>query len=297
MTFQPRGIIPAMVTPFNADGSVDTGAIKPLVDFLVKGGIHGLFVCGSQGEAYGLTPENRMDAIKETVRAAGGRVPVYAGSGATTTREAVSLTRMAEGLGADAISAITPYFISPNQQELFEYFKAIAGSTRLPVLIYNNPDRTGVHVSAQLVKDLSAIGNIVGAKDSSGDVTLAMEYIRLTPKGFAVLSGRDTTIYATLACGGCGGISATANIVPKLVAEIYDSFVAGDRDRALQAQLRLAPVRHAFSLGTFPGIMKDMMEAVGLRVGTALPPVQPISGEKRERMLQILRTAGLEIVG
>jgi 4-hydroxy-tetrahydrodipicolinate synthase len=235
MTFQPRGIIPAMVTPWNSQGKLNVASLRKLTNYLIEGGVHGLFPVGSQGEFYALTFEEKKQVIETVVEENRGRIPVYAGTGAVTTREAVALTQMAEKAGASVASVITPYFIHPNDSELFEYFTTVAKSTQLPLLLYNNPARTGVTLTPDFVTRASEIDNIIGVKDSSGDLTLTGEYIRRTGDDFSVLAGRDTLIYGTLCYGGQGGISATANVVPKVVVEIYEAFVAGDMKRALKA--------------------------------------------------------------
>ena len=190
MAFIPKGIIPAMVTPLTKDGKVNEKALRKFTDYLIEGGSHGLFVVGTTGEFYGLSPEEKKELFEITVDQARGRVPVYAGTGAITTREAIQLTRCAEEAKVDAVSVLTPMFISPSQKELIDHYTAIAASTRLPVLLYNNPPKTGVNLAAATVAKLADVPNIVGVKDSSGDFTLTGEYIRLTQgKDFHVLLG------------------------------------------------------------------------------------------------------------
>lgn len=294
MTFVPRGIIPAMVTPLRPDGSVNEPVLRRFIDYLIGGGSHGLFVVGTTGEFYGLTPEEKRDLYRITVDQAKGRVPVYAGTGAITTREAVRLTRLAEDAGADAVSVLTPMFVSPSQKELADHYTAVAASTSLPVLLYNNPPKTGVNLTAQTVRTLADIPNIVGIKDSSGDFTLSAEYIRLTRgKDFHVLMGRDTLIYAGLCHGATGSIAACANVAPRLMADIYDKFIAGDLKGALEAQFRLAPLRIAFNLGTFPAVIKESLALLGIDAGPCMPPVGPMSEAERAELRRILTDTGL----
>ena len=293
MTFQPKGIIPAMVTPFTPDGKINVGALRKLTNYLIDGGVHGLFPVGSQGEFYALTFDEKKTVIETVVEEARGRVPVYAGTGAITTREAIALTRMAEAAGVSAASVLTPYFIHPNENELFEFYSAVAKSTRLPLLLYNNPGRTGVNISANFVVRASKIENIVGVKDSSGDLTLTAEYIRRTDKGFSVLAGRDTLIYGTLCYGGKGSIAATANVAPKILVEIYEAFMAGDMKRSLEAQFRLAPLRLAFDLGTFPVVIKEALNLLGIDAGVGIAPVGGIKAEAKEELKKILKEMGL----
>lgn len=290
---QPHGIIPAMVTPLNDDESLDEPALRRLVNHLIAAGVHGLFAVGSQGEAYALTPEEKRRVIEIVIDEARGRVPVYAGTGAVTTSETIALTQMAERAGAQAVSVITPYFISPSQEELYEHYAAVAAHTRLPVVLYPNPGRTNVSLSPDLVVKLSAIDNIVGIKDSSGDLTTTIEYIRRTAAGFSVLMGRDTLIYAALVSGAHGSIAATANVAPALIVEIYDAVREGDLERARQAQLRLAPLRLAFGMGTFPVVIKEALALMGICSARAKAPVGPMPEARREDLRRVLQEMGI----
>ena len=294
MTFVPKGIIPAMVTPLTSDGKVNEKGLRRLIDFLIDGGSHGLFVVGTTGEFYGLSPEEKKELFEITVDQTRGRVPVYAGTGAITTREAILLTRYAEEAKVDAVSVLTPMFISPTQNELIQHYTAIADSTGLPVLLYNNPPKTGVNLTAGTVAKLADVPNIVGIKDSSGDFTLSGEYIRLTRgKDFHVLMGRDTLIHAGLCYGGKGSIAACANVAPRLVADIYDKYMAGDIKGSLEAQFKLAPLRIAFNLGTFPAVIKEGLSLLGIDVGPCMEPVGPMSDEERQQLRKILTDMGL----
>jgi 4-hydroxy-tetrahydrodipicolinate synthase len=293
MDFQPKGIISAMVTPVRSDGKINVGSLRKLTNYLIEGGVHGLFPVGSQGEFYALTFEEKKKVIEVVVDETRGRVPVYAGTGAIATREAIALTQMAEAAGVSAVSVLTPFFIYPNESELFDFYSAIAKATRLPVLLYSNPGRTGVTISANLVARASKIENIVGIKDSSGDLTLTAEYIRRTDEKFSVLAGRDTLIYGTLCYGGKGAIAATANVAPKVIVEIYEAFQAGDLKRSLEAQFRLAPLRLAFDLGTFPVVIKEALNLIGIDAGVGIPPVGGISLKAKEELKEILRNMGL----
>ena len=288
--FNPKGVIPAMVTPFNRDESLNEAALRQLTRHLIAGGVHGLFAVGSQGEFWALDLEEKRRVIEIVADEANGSVPVYAGTGAPTTREAVRTTQAAVSAGADAVSVITPYFITPNADELYDHYVAIAKASKVPVLLYNNPSRTGVNLSVDLVTRLSLVDNIVGIKDSSGDMTQTGEYIRRTTSDFAVLAGRDTMILSTLAYGGKGAIAATANVAPKLIVEIYDAFLAGDMKRALDAQYRLAPLRIAFEMGSFPVVIKDALELMGIAAGPTRGPVKGISEEKRAKLREIVKT-------
>ncbi|MBM4307889.1 MAG: 4-hydroxy-tetrahydrodipicolinate synthase, partial [Deltaproteobacteria bacterium] len=282
-----------MVTPITKEGKINESALRKLTNYLIEGGVHGLFPVGSQGEFYALTFDEKKRIIEVVVEETRGRVPVYAGTGAITIREAVALTQMAEAAGVNAVSVVTPYFIKPNDSELMEFFTAVAKATRLPVLLYNNVGRTGVNISADFAVRASQVDNIVGIKDSSGDLTLTAEYIRRTGDTFSVLAGRDTLIYGTLCYGGKGAIAATANVAPKVIVEIYEAFMAGDHKRALAAQYRLAPLRLAFDLGTFPVVIKEALNLMGIEAGVGMPPVGGISPKAKDELREILKKMGL----
>lgn len=293
MSFKVRGIIPAVVTPFGKDGKLNLPALRKLLDHLIGSGVHGVFVAGGQGEFWALDAEEKKKVIETAVDEARGRVPVYAGTGAETTWESIKLTQIAEAAGADAVSVITPYYVAPSQDEMLEHYRAIAKSTKLPVVLYNNPPRTGNNISPTMIEKAAKVENIVGVKDSGGDMTQACEYIRRTDKGFAVLMGRDTMIFAGMCVGAKGSITATANVAPKLVVEIYEAYMAGDLARAQKCQDRLAPLRLAFELGTFPVVIKEALEMIGIEAGPARMPVGPMKQDKREELRKVLAEMGL----
>jgi 4-hydroxy-tetrahydrodipicolinate synthase len=284
-----------MASPITAEGRVHEGALRKLVNHLIGGGVHGLFPVGSQGEFFALTFEQKQEIVRITVDETRGRVPVYAGTGAVTTREVIETTKMARDMGVSAVSILTPYFLVPSQKELIEHYIAAAKAVPdLPILLYSNPDRTQVPFPVSTVLELAAVDNIVGIKDSSGDMSLTGEYIRLTRgMDFHVLAGRDTLIYATLCYGGTGSICATANVDPRVPVEIYEAFMAGDHKRALEAQYRLAPLRVAFGLGTFPVVIKEALNLIGIEAGEAIRPVGPMTPENREKLRRILDEMGM----
>jgi 4-hydroxy-tetrahydrodipicolinate synthase len=293
--FVPKGIIPAMVTPIDETGRIKEASVRKLVNHLIDGGVHGLFPVGSQGEAFSLTFEQKKEVIRIVIAETRGRVPVYAGTGAVTTRETIETTKMAQDLGVSAVSVITPYFIIPNQKELIAHYTAIAKACpNLPVLLYSNPDRTQVPFPISTVLELAAVDNIIGIKDSSGDMSLTGEYIRLTRgMNFHVLMGRDTLIYAALCYGAAGSICATANVDPRVPVEIYEAFIAGDHKRALDAQFRLAPLRVAFGLGTFPVVVKEALTMIGIDAGPAILPIGPMTPENREKLRKVISDMGM----
>lgn len=291
---KPEGIIPALVTPLTAKGDINRPVLRELINHVVDGGVHGIFITGTTGEFYGLSPEARKEIIQVSVEETAGRVPVYVGTGAITTRESIELTQTAEENGADAVSLLTPMFISPDQEQLFQHYAAVARNTGLPVLLYNNPPKTGVNITAETAARLAQIKNIVGIKDSSGDFTLTGEYIRRTrDENFFVLAGRDTLIHACLCYGGSGSISACANVAPRLAADIYDLYQKGDRQGSLEAQFNLAPLRLAFQLGTFPTVIKEALELIGIEAGPCMEPVGRMSSEEKEQLIDILKDLDL----
>ena len=293
MAHELHGIVPAMVTPFTASEQLNEPALAMLVNRLISDGVHGVFVLGSQGEYYALEPAEKRRAIEVTVETAAGRVPVYAGTGATTTREAVLLTRMAEDAGADAVSVLTPSFITPTQDELYEHYRDIASSTRLPLLLYSNPARTGVQISVDLATRLAQLDNVVGIKDSSGDLSNTAAFIAATPPSFKVFAGRDTLVFATMMYGGAGAVAASGNVAAKLLVRVYDACRSGDMVQARAAQDALAPLRAAFSLGTFPAVIKAALLMTGLDAGPCRRPVGPLSDGALEQLRAVLGGMGL----
>jgi len=288
-----KGIIPAMVTPLDRNEEIDEAGIRGIINYLIDSGVHGIFVCGSQGESYALTEDEKKRVIEISVDEVNGRVPVYAGTGAVTTKMTIELSRYAVNVGADAVTIVTPYFIKLSQDELYMHYKRIAESVDSPILIYNNPGRTNVNLEAETVKKLAEIDNIVGIKDSSGDLTLTAQYIMKCPDEFAVLAGRDSLILATLLYGGKGAVAATANVAPRLVVGIYENFIKGDLEKARELQFKILPLRLAFSLGTFPVVVKEAMNLMRKPSGPAKSPVSPLPEEKKRKLKLLLEELNL----
>jgi 4-hydroxy-tetrahydrodipicolinate synthase len=291
---QIRGIIPPVATPMQANEDLDLPRLKWFLDHLIASGVHGIFVLGTNSECYALDEREKQEVIAATVAHVNRRVPVFAGTGAETTREAVRLTRMAEREGVDGVSVITPYFVIPSQQELFDHYRRVAEATALPVLLYSNPFHTGgVKIEPDTVARLAEVPNIAGIKDSSGDLQNTNEIIRRVPERFAVMQGRDTLIYPSLIFGARGAVPATCNIAPAIVVEIYEAFQRGDQAAAKAAQWRLNPVRLSLTLGTAPGGVKAALEMLGLSIGPCRSPVGPLPADKRQKMKAALAEAGL----
>lgn len=290
MNFIPKGVLPAMITPLKENGEVNEKELRKLINYLINGGMHGIFAIGTTGEFYALSNEEYKSILEITLDEVKGRVPVYAGANHITTRGSVQLAQIAEDVGVDALSVLTPMFISPDQEQLYTHFKDIAQSTKLPILLYNNVPKTGVNITAPTVKKLSDIDNIIGIKDSSGDMTLTAEYMRLTKdKDFYVMMGRDTLIHACLCYGGAGAVAACGNVAPSICAEIYDKYIEGDIEGSLELQFKLAPLRIAFGLGTFPTVIKEALGLLGIDAGPCFAPVGKMTTEEKEKLIEVLK--------
>ncbi|MDB5313375.1 MAG: dapA 2 [Gemmataceae bacterium] len=291
-----HGIIPPVITPMTPDQELDLPRLRSHVDLMLAKGVHGIFVLGTTGEFYGLDDREKQEVVAAAVAHCRGRSPVYAGTGAETTREVVRLTKMAEKEGADGVSVITPYFIKPTQAELLDHFRRVAESTSLPVVLYNNPATCGgLSIEPDTVAKLAEVPNIIGIKDSSGDLQNTIEIIRSTPRDkFSVLNGRDTLILAALTFGAQGAIPASCNIAPDLCVGIYETFVKGDIEAAKGLQSRLHPIRMAMTLGTGNGAIKEAMALLGRPAGPNRSPIAPLSEEKRQKLRQILDKAGVK---
>jgi len=289
-----KGIIPPVATPMQANEDLDLPRLKWFLDHLIAEGVHGIFVLGTNSEFYALDEREKQEVIATAVAHVRGRVPVFAGTGAECTREAVRLTRMAEKEGVQGVSVITPYFISPSQQEIYDHYRRIAENTKLPVVLYNNPSTCGgLKIDVDTVARLAEIPNVLGIKDSSGDLQNTNEYMRVVPERFSVLQGRDTLIYQALIFGARGAVPATANIAPRLLVEIYEASVRGDHAAAQAAQIRLNPIRLGLALGTAPGGVKAALSLMGMSIGPSRSPVAPLPPDKQQKMRAALEAAGM----
>jgi len=291
---QIRGIIPPVATPMQTNEDLDLPRLCSHLDFLIGEGVHGVFVLGTNSEFYALDEREKQEVIATTIAHVRKRVPVYAGTGAETTREAVRLTRMAEREGADGVSVITPYFIQPNQQEIYDHYRRIAESTSLPVILYNNPATCGgVKIDVETVARLAEIPNILAVKDSSGDLQNTNEYIKAVPDRFSVMVGRDTLICQGLLFGARGAVPASANVAPRLCVRIYEEFMRGNLEESKAAQLNLNPLRLAFTLGTQPGGVKAALGLLGKSIGPSRGPIAPLNVEKQIKLKKVLQEMGL----
>ena len=272
---------------------------------LVENGVHGLFPMGTTGEFYAVSDDEYCrilttvrDAVAGMTTRKGRPIQLFAGCSHITTRGVIRLIRLVEQVGGyDAVSVLTPMFVSQTQEELYTYYKTIAASTKLPVILYNNKPKTNVTIApetaARLARDCE---NIVAVKDSTGDMTNSEEYLRLTMdqrSKFNVLLGRDTLIFAGLMYGATGAIASCANVAPRITADIYDKWEEGDLAGALAAQYRLAPLRIACNMGTFPETIKEALMLEGLPVGKCLDPIQELNPAQKETLRKVLSDMGL----
>jgi 4-hydroxy-tetrahydrodipicolinate synthase len=270
-----KGIIPPIVHPITEDEKLDEPALKEHIDYMIEGGISGILAFGSNGEFYMLEEDEMEHSLKIIMDHVRGRVPVYMGVGAIRTSKCIRLARLGARLGVQGISILQPMFIKPTDDELYTHFSAIIKSVaELPVLLYNNPGRTGYAIPQTLVERLAhSEPNLAGIKDSSGDLTETMEFIRRNrDTGFKVLVGKDTLIYAGFAVGAVGAVCSTANYIPELVCSIYNKFISGDLAGSLEAQYKLNPIRLMTDKSSFPVATKDYANMRGRRVGNPFLP-------------------------
>jgi 4-hydroxy-tetrahydrodipicolinate synthase len=280
--------VPAVVTPFKDDESIDYGAWQNIIEFLIAGGVHGLFVVGGQGEFFALNEEERTVAMRFCAQSVARRIPVYANVGAVTTRETVRLAQKAEVEGIDYAVVITPYYVRPSADELVDHYSEVCRSVRIPVFAYNIPERTGVELTpAVLGRVARAQDNFIGLKDSSGNLDLIPEWNR---EGLAVFIGRDHLILEALRRGATGAVTACANVVPRAFVDLYDAYRSGNVGEAERLQALVEPLRRAFSLATFPSVVKEAMNMTDIPAGRCRRPVGPVPEEARAKLTAILAT-------
>ncbi|HVX72224.1 MAG TPA: 4-hydroxy-tetrahydrodipicolinate synthase [Devosia sp.] len=288
-----RGSITALLTPF-ANGAVDEKAFASFVEWQIKEGSHGLVPMGTTGESPTVTHEEHRRVLEICVEVADRRVPVIAGAGSNSTDEAVSLTRFAEEIGADAVLSVVPYYNKPTQEGLFQHFSAVAKATALPIVLYSVPGRTVVDVSVDTMARLrEAHANIVGVKDA----TASMEKASLTRSklgpDFILLSGEDMTALGFMAHGGHGCISVTSNVAPKLCAQFQNACMQGNFPAALMLQDKLVPLHKSLFLENNPGGIKYAASKLGLCSNEFRLPVVPITEANEKAIDSAMAYAGL----
>ncbi|WP_309084044.1 4-hydroxy-tetrahydrodipicolinate synthase [Chelativorans sp.] len=289
-----RGSITALVTPFRQDGSLDEKAFSALVEWQIAEGSNGLVPVGTTGESPTLSHEEHQEVVRLCVEAAAKRVPVIAGAGSNSTREAIGFAEHAEKVGADALLVVTPYYNKPNQRGLYEHFAAIARSTSLPILIYNIPPRSVIDMLPETMGRLAAeFRNIVGVKDATAKLDRVSEQRAACGADFIQLSGEDATALGFNAHGGVGCISVTANVAPRLCAEFQAASLSGDRARALELQDRLLPLHKALFIEPNPAGAKYALSRLGRLENVLRSPLVTVEQSTAEQIDAAMKHAGL----
>jgi 4-hydroxy-tetrahydrodipicolinate synthase len=286
----------ALVTPFTRTGALDDGAIRSLAKRQIDAGVHFLVPCGTTGETPTLDLEERSRVVSLVVAEARGRVPVLAGAGGYSTHEVVESARRMFEAGADGLLSVTPYYNKPTPDGLVAHYRAIAGATPLPVIVYNVPGRTGINVDVPTLVRLSAIPNIVGVKEASGNVTQMCEICRAVPDDFLVLSGDDALTLPVMSIGGHGIVSVVSNEAPAEMAEMVERAERGDFVGARALHRRLLPLMQANFIESSPIPVKSAMAALGLLEEVYRLPLVAPRPASRERILEALQAAGLTAV-
>ena len=288
------GSIVALVTPMHEDGSVDYPALRKLIDWHIAEGTDCIGVVGTTGESPTVDVEEHCEIIRVSVEQAAGRVPVMAGCGANSTREAIELARFAKGVGADSQLQVVPYYNKPTQEGQYLHFKAIAEAVGdLPVVLYNVPGRTVGDMLHDTVLRLAQVPGIVGIKEATGNIERAQWLIRDLPRSFAVYSGDDPTAVALMLCGGQGNISVTANVAPRLMHQLCAAALAGDIRRALEIQFQLMPLHKHLFVEANPIPVKWAMQRLGHCGGTLRLPMTALSPANEPVVEQALKASGL----
>ena len=292
-----KGVVVPILTPIDENERIDEEKLRSQVDYVIEGGVLGILAFGSNGEFYMVEEDEMERGLEIMISQSNGRVPVYFGIGAISTKKCVRLAKMAIKKGAYVISVLQPMFLKPTEEELFLHFKTIADAVpSTPMLLYNNPGRVGYTMSANLVDRLAhEVENIVGMKDTSGDITQMEEFIRRTRDvDFKVFGGKDTLLYAALCHGAVGGVCTAANFMPHLITDVYNKFIAGDIKGSLEAQFKLNPVRLSMDAASFPVAAKDMANLVGRDVGVPYRPNLPTpEGKARDGIVAAMKKADL----
>lgn len=288
-----RGSITPLVTTFR-DGEIDDDALRGLIEFQIENGSHGIGVTGTTGEPTSLTPEEREHVIQLAVRAVKGRVPVVAGTGSVNHAETVRFTRFAEEAGADAALVIVPYYTKPTQEALYQHFRSVASRVDLPLILYNIPGRAAVNLEpvtlARLARDCP---NIIGVKEANPNFLQVSLDIAACGRDFNVYSGIETLCYPMLAVGGAGHVSATGNIAPREVADLYNLCGAGRWDEALDLHYKLLELNEVLFIETNPVPVKTALGLMGKISPEVRPPLYEMLPQNREKLIDVLERYGL----
>lgn len=282
-----EGSMVAIVTPLK-DGQVDEAALRKLVDFHVENGTSAIVPCGTTGESATLSHEEHEQVIQIVVEQSDKKAKVLAGAGSNNTQEALRLHKFCDRVGVDGALHITPYYNKPTQEGLYQHFKVIAESCELPIVLYNVPSRTGVNMAVDTVARLSEIKNIVGIKEASGDLVQASKIIQSVPEEFGLYSGEDSLTFPLYGIGAKGVISVTANLVPQLMAEQYDSVKKENWKRAKEIHYQLLELHDVLFVETNPIPIKAALNMMGLLAEEYRLPLVAMSAENREKVKQVL---------
>jgi 4-hydroxy-tetrahydrodipicolinate synthase len=286
------GSIVALVTPMQADGTVDNGALERLVDFHVSNGTNAIVAVGTTGESPTLSVEEHIDVVKRVVARAAKRIPVIAGTGANSTREAIELTQLAKDVGADACLSVTPYYNKPTQEGLYQHFKAIAQAVSVPILLYNVPGRTACDLKPDTVQRLAEFSNIVGLKEAPS-LERNRELLARVGGRMALFSGDDDLACESVLAGFQGVISVTANIAPRQVRAVIDAALAGKKEEARKLDQKLQPLHKAMFLESNPIPVKWAAARLGLIADGLRLPLVPLSRQFHGQVLEAMQSAGI----
>jgi len=287
-----QGAITAIVTPFK-NGQFDEAAYRELIEFQIKGGIHGLVPCGTTGESATLSHAEHKRVVEVCIDQVKKRVPVLAGTGSNNTAESLELTRHAEQAGADAALMITPYYNKPTQEGLYQHYKTVASQTNIPIVVYNVPSRTSVNLLPETVARLADIPGIAGIKEATGDLKQGAKVLELCGDKLTVLSGDDFTVLPLLAVGGRGVISVVSNVTPGDMAGMCNAFFAGDLARARELHFKMWPLMEAMFYETNPTPAKTALKFMGKITGEVRQPLCPMSAANDDKLRQVMRKYGL----
>lgn len=276
----------ALITPFNKSGSVNYFELKRLIEFQIASNTNAIIILGTTGEASTITEAERIKIIKFCVNQVNGRIPVIVGTGSNSTEKAIFFTKQAEELGADGALIVSPYYNKTTQKGLIEHYKLIAKSTKLPIIVYNVPSRTGLNILPETVLKLSKIKNIVGIKEANGDISQIIKLLKIKPPSFKVYSGDDLLTYPMLTMGASGVISVTANCYPGEVSNLCKLAQNGDFVSALSIHNKLYNINKALFLEVNPICVKHYMNLLGRNVGGTRPPLTSASKETKHKLLQ-----------
>jgi 4-hydroxy-tetrahydrodipicolinate synthase len=285
-------VLTAMVTPFNADLSVDYQGAAKLAKYLVANGSDGLVVSGSTGEAATMSGEEKLKLFATVMEAVGDKATVIAGTGSNDTRASIAFTKEAEKVGVHGAMLVGPYYNKPPQEGFYQHFKAIAEETSLPIILYNVPGRTASNILPPTIARLAEIKNIVALKESSGNLDQVSEIIRIVPKDFAVYSGDDSLTLPILSVGGVGIISVAAHIVGKRMQEMVSAYFAGDIAKARDIHLELLPFFKVIFITTNPIPIKTATGLIGQPAGPLRPPLVPMAAGELEQLKKVMKDLG-----